>query len=85
MKHLACFVILLALSSCTQGGGSSLADSIKDVLNPDPSLSTAENQINQIQKNINQDATYALTNDDVAELKSEGLLQDESEIKAWLK
>lgn len=75
---------------CTNSGGSSsaigsIADEINDILNPDPTLKAVEKQVTDIQSKLNQDSAYALTQEDIAFLKTEGLLTNESEIKGWVK
>ena len=72
-------------SSDTSGPLSSIGDAIKDIVNPDPSVSTAEKQIAEIQKKLNQEESYALTQSDIQFLQSQGLVTDGSEIKAWVK
>lgn len=63
----------------------SITDAVKDIISPDPSVNAVEKQISVIQKELNKDSSYALTQDDVAFLKTEGLLSQENEIKAWVK
>lgn len=52
---------------------------------PSDSVQEAETKIAEIQTTLNQDATYAITSQDISDLKTEGLLTDENEIKAWVK
>ena len=96
MKHnILKFVGGLILISCSfvgctnSSGSSSLVDSVtdvvKDIINPDPSLKTVEKQISEIKNELNKDAVYALTVEDVDFLKTEGHLSSENEIKAWVK
>lgn len=87
--------LFLILCSCTGKSGDSpsvigsITDSVKetigDIISPDPSINKAEKQISEIQNDLNKDNTYALTQDDVAMLKSEGLAVNEDEIKSWVK
>lgn len=75
---------------CTDSGGSSsmvgsIADAVKDIISPDPSVNTAEKQVAEIQKKLNQDEAYALTKEDIQFLQSQGLVSDSSELKAWVK
>ena len=63
----------------------SIADAVKDIISPDPSVNTAEKQVAEIQKKLNQDEAYALTQEDVQFLQSQGLVSDSSELKAWVK
>ena len=81
------------LVGCTQKNSSSTAElilpgsSIIDS-NPDASVKTTEKQISEIQKNLNQDQSYALNQDDVDFLKTAGLLttvSSETEINSWVK
>ena len=101
MEHsiikLALCLILGSLSAicivgCTGDGASNspsvigrITDAVTDITNPDPSVNQAEKQISEIQNNLNKDNTYALTQDDVAFLKTEGLLNNENEIKGWVR
>ena len=75
---------------CTSSSGSSslvgsITDAVKDIINPDPSVNAVEKQVSEIQKELNKDNTYTLTQEDVAFLKTEGLQVNENEIKAWVK
>ncbi len=96
MKHHAfkasiCFLLFSSsLTGCTQSGNSpsiveSITDAVKEIISPDSSVSVAEKQVSEIKKELNQKATYALTEDDVAFLKTEGLLSNENELKGWVK
>lgn len=95
MKHNIfnpfCLILVTTIFvGCTGSGGSSsligkITDGINDVLNPDPSVKAVEKQISEIQNTLNQDSAYALTQEDIAFLKSEGLLTNENEIKGWVK
>jgi len=72
-------------SEDTPGIISSISDSIKDIVSPDSSVSTAEKQVVDIQKKMNQDSNYALTSEDVQFLQDQGIAADDSELKAWVK
>lgn len=96
MKHnISKFVgglILISCSfvGCTNSSGSSplvdsITDVVKDIINSDPSVNTAQKKVSEIQKNLNKDNAYILTQEDVDLLKAEGLLSSENEIKAWVK
>lgn len=83
-------LVCCGLASCTNAGGSSspvssIVDAVKNILQPDASLNAVEKQVLEIQSRLNQDQSYALTQDDVSFLKTEGVLNDENEIKAWVK
>lgn len=54
-------------------------------MSPNASVQEAEAKITEIQTTLNQDTTYAITNQDVSDLKAEGIITDDSEIKAWVK
>lgn len=82
------FTSISILTSCTQSDGSApskISDSINDVLNPDSTLTDAKNQIAEVQKKLNQDSTYALTQEDYQLLQNEGLVENNSDLKAWVK
>lgn len=96
MKHdisksvLYSILAVTCLVGCTNSGSSTslagnITDTVKDILNPDSSAGVAEKQVFEIQKDLNKDNTYALTQEDVAFLKAEGLQVNENEIKAWVK
>lgn len=42
-------------------------------------------QISEIQNDLNKNSTYALTEEDVVFLKTEGVLDEENSIKEWVK
>lgn len=78
------------LLGCTNSGSSSsvigsITDGIKDILNPDPTLKSVEKQVSDIQSKLNQDSAYALTQEDIQFLQSQGLVASDSELKAWVK
>lgn len=80
----------MGMVGCTSSSGSSslvgsITDAVKDIISPDPSVNTAEKQVSEIQKKLNQDEAYALTQEDVQFLQSQGLMADGSELKAWVK
>ena len=85
--------LLLTITGCTKPTTSaslvdSITDTVKDILSPsdsDPARNTAEKQVVVIQESFKQDTTYALSEDDVVFLKTEGLAVNETEIKAWVK
>ncbi len=83
------FFVTVGLSSCTQSGNSSafssVTDAVKDIISPDSSVNTVEKQVAEIQKKINQDVNYALTQEDIQFLQSQGLVADNSELMAWVK
>lgn len=88
-RILLCLILSTCLIGCTKSSSSSLVgnitDAVKDIINPDPSVNAVEKQISEIKKELNKDNSYVLTQEDVAFLKTEGLLSNENEIKAWVK
>lgn len=90
-KLVLCLILItMGMVGCTNSSGSSslvgsITDAVKDIINPDPSVNAAEKQVSEIQKELNKDITYALTQEDVVLLKAEGLQVNENEIKAWVK
>ncbi|MEK6628642.1 MAG: hypothetical protein AABY53_08445 [Bdellovibrionota bacterium] len=97
VRAFSMLAICLILSStlvvgCTSGSSDSpsiigsISDNIKDIISPeDSSVNKASVQISEIQKELNKDNTYVLTEDDIATLKAENLVVNESELKAWVK
>lgn len=96
MRQVQVIVLLLALSitqfSCTAGGGGSSSSSV--AISPDTGLPTsspnqispeqAQGLIQKIQQESISNEQYALTEQDEAELASEGLVEKD-ELKAWVK
>ncbi len=91
MKHNISLVIIfsgLLITSCTNSGSSSTSISslIGDIIGTTPEASkTAEKQVQEIQASLNQDPNYQLTTEDQNLLVSESLIDDQSEIKSWVK
>mgnify|MGYP001603201071 FL=1 len=87
---LGLILISCSFVGCTNSSGSSplvdsITDVVKDIINPDPSLKTVEKKISEIKNELNKNAAYVLTEEDVDFLKTQSHLNSENEIKAWVK
>ena len=94
MKTLILGIIFcLGLSSCTGAGGGdapSITEPIKEIVgdiigNTPTEVKNAQKQVQDVQQNMNLDANYQLSVDDQDFLLSESLIDDQSEIKSWVK
>lgn len=86
------FVIVLLLTSCTGGGGSegvgsSILDPVKEIIGggTPADVKQTQTEVIEIQKTINNDPPYQITADDQDFLMSESIIDDQSEIKSWVK
>lgn len=89
LLFVACF-----LTSCTSGGGgsesSSVLDPVKeiigDLIGTTPAdVKATELEVVALQKTVSTEPGYQITPDDQDFLMSEALIDEASEIKAWVK
>lgn len=91
MKHntlLGLAFLSLYVSSCTKDGAAShgVVNLIEDNKGLTPEASQpVEVQLQEIKTSLNQDITYQLTIEDQNVLVSESLVDEQSEIKTWVK
>lgn len=90
--YLSLLVAVIFLQSCTAGGGAapSVLTPVKEIINDligsePPEVKKAQEQVVVIKNTLNSDIDYQITIEDQNLLTEESLLDDESEIKTWVK
>lgn len=92
-KIFPVYFVILVLTACTSGGNSdagSVLDPVKEIIGDLIGTTPADVKITQlevsaIQKAVSSEPGYQITSDDQDLLMSEALIDDSSEIQAWVK
>ena len=83
-------IIATLLFGCGKSGNStsllaSVTDKVKDIFEPDETVKAAKLKVQSISDQLNNDPNYQITGADLAELKLQEIVKENTDLNGWVK